>query len=101
MALSTSKNSTNVRSESPLDPWPPRAAPPSCAPVLMLAAWTVFVVLIGLEGVFARLEIEAYIALAVFIVAYMVISSRVDDDAAALLRGARHPLGLALGLDTL
>jgi hypothetical protein len=101
MALSSPENSTNVRRESPLDPWPLRAARPSCAPAVMLVAWTAFVALAGIEEVFARLEIEAFSALALFVAAFAPIASRVDADAAALLRGVQRPLVPALVLDAL
>jgi len=101
MAPSSPENSTNVRRESPLDQWPVKTALPSCAPAVALAAWAAFVTVAGIESVFARLEIEAYIALAVFVAVFAVVASRVDEDARALLGATRHPLALALLLDTL
>ena len=67
----------------------------------MLASWTAFVVMASLEGVFARLESEAYIALAAFVLAFMLGASRIDADAAALWRRMKRPLALALVLDIL
>ena len=100
MALSSSKNSTNVRNDSPLDPWP-RARPASRAPFVVLAAWSAFVAAAARHGVFARLEVEAYSALAVLIVAVALLATRVDAELAALLAGIRRALILAAALDAL
>jgi len=100
MALSSSENSTNVRNESPLDPWP-RARPASRAPAVVLGAWTVFVLAASLRGVFAQLEVEAYSALAALIVAVALLATRVDAEVAALLAGIRRASILAGALDAL
>jgi hypothetical protein len=101
MALSTTRNSTNVRNESPLDPWPIAVRTASRAPALVLAAWTGFVAVAGIEGVFARLETGAYFALAAFVLAYAVIASRVDADVTAFLERVKRPLAFAFVLDAL
>src|ERR1700751_6143523 len=99
MALSMLKNSTNVRRESPLDPWPARRVAVSHASVLMLAAWAVFVAIGRIEGIFVRLEPEAYVALAAFVVVFGVAACQVDPEAAAVLGRVKRPLMLALALD--
>src|SRR4051812_36067772 len=106
MALFTLRNSTNVRNQSqhgpsPLDPWPAEGHFTSRAPALVLAAWAIFVAIASAEGVFARLESQACVALAAFVVAFMLGASRIDEDAAALLSRVGRPLALALALDAL
>jgi hypothetical protein len=106
MAVSTRVNSTNVRKQSspgpsPLDPWPLEGRFTARAPALVLAAWALFVSIASVEGVFARLESEACVALAAFVVAFMLGASRIDEDAAALLSRVSRPLALALALDVL
>jgi hypothetical protein len=100
MALSTPRNSTNVRNESPLDPWP-RAQAASRAPLVVLGAWTVFVILAGIQGVFAQLEAEAYFGLAALVLAVSLVAAWVDDEVGALLAEVDRALPFALVLDAL
>jgi hypothetical protein len=67
----------------------------------MLAAWTLFVAIGGYDGVFARLESEAYAALAAFVLVFALIASKLDGDAALRLASVKHPLALAFVLDAL
>lgn len=99
MALSSPKNSTNVRHDSPLDPWPQGVAVPSCAPALVLGAWTLFVAFAGAELVFARLEDGAYAALVLFVNGIAFAAARIDADVAARLALVKRPLAIALALD--
>lgn len=98
MATVTGQNSTNVRIESPLDPWPlPRQA--SRAPRVALAAWALVVAAASLEGVFARLETEAYAALVAFAVAFTLLAARSDADLRETVQALPHKLATALMLD--
>jgi len=99
MAFPASRNSTTVRSESPLDPWPQPAYAPSCAPALVLTAWTLFVAFASTELVFARLEEGAYMALVLFVNSIALASARIDADATARLALVKRPLAAALALD--
>ena len=98
MALSTSRNSTNVRIPSPLDPWP-LPAPVSCAPRVALALWSIVVAVASIEGVFARLEPEAYAALVLFAVGFTSLAAWGDAELGETLRALPHKLATALMLD--
>lgn len=99
MAFFPSKNSTNVRDVSPLDPWPARAAAPAIASAVVLAAWALFVVLAAADLVFARLESEAYAALVLFVNGVAWVAARIDAELAARLVQLKRPLASALALD--
>jgi hypothetical protein len=99
------ENSTNVRIESPLDPWPVRRVYPACAPHppraprVALVAWTAFVTWASADGVFARLEAGAFAALVAFVLLFGVAACVLDREARAALAQVREPLLLALALD--
>lgn len=98
MAATVRRNSTNVRIESPLDPWPPRPRA-SCAPRVALALWSAVVAAAGVEGVFARLEAEAFAALVAFVVAFTLFAAWRDADVHAGLDRLPYKLATALMLD--
>ena len=98
MAASACKNSTNVRIDSPLDPWP-RARQASCAPRVALALWAILVAAASLEGVFARLEPEAYAALVAFAVGFTLLSAWSDAELRETVHALPHKLATALMLD--
>jgi len=98
MDFPASRNSTNVRIPSPLDPWPVPARV-SCAPRVALALWAMLVAGASLAGVFARLEPEAYAALIAFAVGFSLLAAAVDDDLRGTLRALPHKLATALMLD--
>lgn len=98
MTFGARKNSTNVRLPSPLDPWPlpPRAR---CAPGIALGLWTLVVAVACVEGVFARLEPEAFTALAAFAVAFTLLCAACDAEVRAIVKAWPHKLATALLLD--
>lgn len=98
MASIAPGNSTNVRPESPLDPWPvpPRA---SRAPRVALALWSFVVAAASLEGVFAGLEPEAYAALVLFAGSFTLLASWRDAELRDALNALPHKLATALMLD--
>lgn len=98
MTLSARKNSTNVRIDSPLDPWP-MARRASCAPRAALALWTLLVAAASLEGVFARLEPEAYAALVAFAAGFTLLAAWSDVELRETVRMLPHKLATALMLD--
>ena len=98
MAFHARRNSTNVRMQSPLDPWPvPSRA--RCAPRIALVLWTLVVAGAGVEDVFARLEPEAFTALAAFAVAFALLSAWCDAEVREMLGASPHKLATALLLD--
>jgi hypothetical protein len=98
MASSSPTNSTNVRVESPLDPWPvPRH--PARAPRVALASWALLVAGASLDGVFARLEPEAYAALIAFAVGFTLLTAWTDAELRETLHALPHKLATALMLD--
>jgi len=98
MASSAPTNSTNVRVESPLDPWPvPRHA--ARAPRIALASWALLVAGASVDGVFARLEPEAYAALIAFAVGFTLLAAWSDRELHETLRALPHKLASALMLD--
>ncbi|HZZ94333.1 MAG TPA: hypothetical protein VFE23_17360 [Usitatibacter sp.] len=95
---SAARNSTNVRTESPLDPWPPRSAPRR-APGAALVLWGLFVAAASLDGVFGRLEPQAYGALALFAVTFTALCFALDRDVRDVIAATSHPVRLALAAD--
>jgi hypothetical protein len=96
---SLSEKSTNVRLESPLDPWPLRDVPPQRAPLWALGIWTAFVAGAGIEGVFARIEGEPFVALVIFTWAFVLAAARLDREVVAALGELTYPLREALLID--
>jgi hypothetical protein len=97
--VSSRMNSTNVRSESPLDPWPLQPAPRSNAPACALTLWAAFVAYAAASGVFVRLEGEAYGALVIFVAVMAAWIARVDGDLAAGMERWRYPRAFVAVLD--
>lgn len=99
MASSAGQNSTNVRTGSPLHSAPPPGPHVARAPRLALVSWTVVVAMASLEGVFARLEPQAYAALVAFAVGFTLLAAWRDAEARETLRALPHKLATALMLD--
>ena len=95
---SSGANSTNVRIASPLDPWP-MGRQVSCAPRVALALWAILVAAGSLEGVFARLEPEAYGALVAFAVGFTLLAAWSDAELRETVHALPHKLATALMLD--
>ena len=98
MTCAAREKSTNVRIASPLDPWPPRR-PVSWAPRAALALWAFLVAAASLEGVFARLEPEAYAGLVAFAAGFTLLAAWCDEDLRETVRTLPHKLATALMLD--
>lgn len=98
MASSARENSTNVRIASPLDPWPMRRQA-SRAPRAALALWAILVAAASLEGVFARLEPEAYAALVGFAAGFTLLAAASDAELREAVQALPHKLATALVLD--
>ena len=98
MAIPVGTNSTNVRTESPLDPWP---VPPQArrAPRVALVLWAAFVAAASVEGVFARLEPGAYAALAVFAAAFAMLTAWRDLEMREVVDAMPRKLAIGLALD--
>lgn len=79
MGLLPPENSTNVRPASPLDPWPAPARS-RCGPAVALLLWAGFVTAAALQGVFEKLEPEAYGALVAFVALFAAWAARVDAE---------------------